>query len=60
VQVSRVQEQPEVKEEQRQAMGTQLRQAVAATELESTLASIRDRVGVSVRRDAVEKKAAQQ
>ena len=60
VQVSKVMDQPEVKDEQRQAMGTQLRQAVAATELESTLASIRDHVGVSVRRDAVEKKQAQQ
>lgn len=59
VQVSKVVDVAEVKEEQRQAMGSQLKQAVAATELEATIANIRDRVGVSVRRDAIEKKPAQ-
>jgi len=56
VQVSKVIDIPQVADDKRQAMGSQLRQAVAATELESTIAAIRNHAGVSVNRDAVEKK----
>ena len=56
IEVSKVIDVQQVAEDKRQAMGSQLRQAVAATELESTIAAIRDHAGVSVNRDAVEKK----
>ena len=56
VQVTKVIEPTEIQEAQRQALGSQLRQAVSVAQLESTLASIRDRVGVSVKREAIEKK----
>ena len=43
-------------DKQRDALAARLKDAVAAEELESTLASLRGRVGVSVRKDALEKK----
>ena len=56
VQVSKVIEVEKVEEAQRQALAGQLKQAVAVAELESTLANIRNHVGVTVRKDMVEKK----
>jgi len=56
VQVSKVIEVTNVQDAQRQALGNQLRQAVSIAELEATLANIRNRVGVTVRKDALEKK----
>jgi peptidyl-prolyl cis-trans isomerase D len=58
-QVSRVIDVEKIDDRQREALGARLKDAVAAEELESTLASLRSRVGVSVRKDALEKKAAQ-
>jgi hypothetical protein len=45
-----------VEDAQRQALGSQLKQAVSIAELEATLGSIRNRVGVTVRKDMIEKK----
>jgi peptidyl-prolyl cis-trans isomerase D len=56
VQVSKVIEVQKVEDAQRQALGSQLKQAVSIAELESTLANIRNRVGVTVRKDMIEKK----
>lgn len=56
VQVSKVIEVEKVEDAQRQALGSQLKQAVSIAELESTLANIRNRVGVTVRKDMLEKK----
>jgi peptidyl-prolyl cis-trans isomerase D len=58
VQVSKVIELAKVDDAQRSALGNQLKQAVALEELESTLASLRSRVGVSMRKDALESKTA--
>lgn len=57
VQVTKVNELEKVEEAQRQALGAQLRQAVAAEELDSTLAAVREKVGVKMRKDALEKKS---
>ncbi|MEP7070506.1 MAG: SurA N-terminal domain-containing protein [Usitatibacter sp.] len=57
VQVSKVIELEKVDDKQREALASRLKDAVAAEELESTLSSLRSRVGVSVRKDALEKKA---
>ena len=54
VRVSRVIELEKVEEAQRQALAGRLRQAVADEELESTLTSVRDRVGVAVKKDALD------
>jgi peptidyl-prolyl cis-trans isomerase D len=59
VQLSRVIDLETVADAQREALGARLRDAVAAEELESTLTSLRSRVGVSLRKDALEKKAPQ-
>jgi peptidyl-prolyl cis-trans isomerase D len=56
VRVSRVVELDKVDDAQRQALAGRLRQAVADEELESTLASLRDRVGVAVRKGALDVK----
>ena len=56
VQVTKVNEPEKIDDAQRQAFGAQLRQAVAAEEMDSTLASLRDKVGVKTRKDALEKK----
>lgn len=58
VQVSKVIDIDKVADAQRDALGARLRDAVAAEELESALGSLRDRVGVTVRKDAIEKKSA--
>ena len=60
VQVSKVIELEKVDDALRAKLGTDLRQSVAMEELEATLASLRERVGVKVRRDALEKKAGAQ
>lgn len=57
VQVSKVIELDKVAVAQREALGSQLRQAVVMEELEAMLQSLRSRVGVSIRKDALEKKA---
>jgi peptidyl-prolyl cis-trans isomerase D len=59
VQVSKVIELEKVDDALRAKLGTDLRQSVAMEELEATLASLRERIGVNVRRDALEKKPAQ-
>ena len=56
VRVSKVIELDKVDDAQRQQLASRLRDAVSAEELESTLGSLRGRVGVSVRKDAFEKK----
>lgn len=57
VQVSKVIDLEKVADAQRDALAARLRDAIAAEELDSALASLRDRLGVSVRKDALEKKA---
>jgi len=57
-QVSKVIELEKVEDAQRAQLAGRLRDAVAAEELESTLASLRGRVGVTVRKDALDKKPA--
>ena len=59
VQVSKVIELEKVNDAQRAQLGQQLRETVAMEELEAALATLRDKVGVTVRRDALEKKPAQ-
>jgi peptidyl-prolyl cis-trans isomerase D len=59
VQVSKVIELEKVDDNLRTRMGGDLRQSVALEELEATLSSLRDRIGVTVRRDALEKKSQQ-
>jgi peptidyl-prolyl cis-trans isomerase D len=56
VQVSKVVDLEKVEDAQRQALAGRLRQAVADEELESTLASLRDRVGVAVKKGALDVK----
>lgn len=58
VQVSKVIDLAKVEDAQRASLGNQLKQAVALEELESTLSSLRQRVGVTMRKDALETKAA--
>jgi peptidyl-prolyl cis-trans isomerase D len=56
VQVSKVIKPEKIDEAQRTALASQLREAVSRSELEATLGSIRDRVGVTVRKGALDKK----
>jgi len=56
VQVSKVIDIEKVDDAKRDAMGARLKDAVAAQEFEATLASLRGRVGVTVRKDVLEKK----
>jgi hypothetical protein len=56
VQVSKVIELEKVEQAQRDALAEQLRNAVAMQELESTLGAIRERVGVSVKKGALDRK----
>lgn len=56
VQVTKVTQPEKIEEAQRTALGSQLRQAVSVVELEAALDSLRRKVGVSVRKDALEKK----
>jgi peptidyl-prolyl cis-trans isomerase D len=57
VRVTRVIDVQSVDDAKRKALAERLRQTVAVSELEGTLASLRARIGVEVRRDAFEKKA---
>jgi peptidyl-prolyl cis-trans isomerase D len=54
VQLTKVIEVDKIDDAQREALGGRLRQAVADEELESTLSSLRSRVGVSVRKGALD------
>ena len=56
VQVSKVTQPEKIDEAQREALGNQLRQAVSVVEMEAALDELRREVGVSVRKDALEKK----
>ena len=56
VKVTKVMEPEKVDEAKRQALTAQLSQAVAATEFDSALASLREKVGVRVSKDALEPK----
>jgi peptidyl-prolyl cis-trans isomerase D len=57
VQLSRVIEVEKVDDGVRDRLAQQLRQSVAMEELEASLNSLRENVGVTVRRDAIDKKA---
>jgi peptidyl-prolyl cis-trans isomerase D len=57
VQVSKVIEVDKIDDTQRDALGARLRQAVAEEELESTLGSLRGRVGVTVKKGALDVRA---
>ncbi|HEX4779651.1 MAG TPA: SurA N-terminal domain-containing protein [Usitatibacter sp.] len=59
VKVSKVIDIDKIDDKQREAFGGQLRNAVAAEELDSVLGSLRDKVGVAVSKDVLEKKAQQ-
>ena len=56
VQVTKVIEPQTIDDKKRNALGAQLRDAVAAEQLDAALASLRERIGVRVSRDALEKK----
>ncbi|QJR15648.1 SurA N-terminal domain-containing protein [Usitatibacter palustris] len=56
VQVTKVIELEKIDDAKREGLGTQLRSAVAAQELEASLASVRNRAGVTVRKDALERR----
>jgi peptidyl-prolyl cis-trans isomerase D len=56
VRVSKVNEVESIDDAKRAGLGTQLRSAVAAQELEASIVSVRNRVGVTVRQDVLERK----
>jgi peptidyl-prolyl cis-trans isomerase D len=56
VRVTKVTEPEKIDPAQRQALGSQLQQAVAMQELEATLSSVRNRVGVTVKEGALDVK----
>ena len=56
VRVTKVTEPDKIEPAQRKALGTQLQQAVAMQELEATLSSVRNRVGVTVKQGALDVK----
>jgi peptidyl-prolyl cis-trans isomerase D len=56
VKLSKAIELEKIDDAKREGLGTQLRSAVAAQDLEASLASVRNKVGVNVRKDAFEKK----
>jgi peptidyl-prolyl cis-trans isomerase D len=56
VRVTKVTEPEKIDNAQRQALGGQLQQAVAMQELEATLSSVRNRVGVTVKQGALDVK----
>ena len=58
VRVTKVIEPQKIEDAQRVALGAQLKNAVVAEEMEAALSSMRERVGVKVSREALEKKAA--
>jgi peptidyl-prolyl cis-trans isomerase D len=57
VKLTKVIDLEKVEDKQREQLAGRLRDAVAAEELESTLASLRGRVGVSVRKGALDRKS---
>jgi hypothetical protein len=57
VRVTKVVDVQSVDDAKRNALADRLRQTVAASELDSTLGSLRGRIGVEIRKDAFEKKA---
>ena len=57
VRISKVIDVEKIDDARREGLGTQLRSAVAAQEMEASLASVRNRVGFNVRKDALEKKS---
>jgi len=59
VKVTKVIDVEKIDDKRREGLGTQLRSAVAAQEMEASLASVRNRVGFDVRKDAIEKKNAE-
>ncbi len=56
VKLSKVVEPEKIDEAQRKSLGDRLRQAVAAGELNAAITRLREKVGVRVKRDALEKK----
>lgn len=58
VKITKVIEPEKIDDAKREALGKQLASAVAAQQLEASLASVRSRVGVNVRKDVLEKKEA--
>jgi peptidyl-prolyl cis-trans isomerase D len=58
VKVTKVIEVEKIDDSKRKALADRLKQTVAVSELESVLASLRGRIGVEVKKDAIEKKAA--
>jgi len=56
VQVTKVIDVDKVDDAKREALASRLRDAVAAQELEATLSSVRQQVGVKMSKDALEKK----
>jgi len=58
VQVSKVIEVEKIDDAQRTQLGARLRDAMTNEELEATLSTLRERVGVKVRKDALERKPA--
>jgi peptidyl-prolyl cis-trans isomerase D len=57
VRVTKVIEVDRIDDEKRKVLGDQLRQTVAVSELESTLTSLRGRIGVQVSKDALDRAA---
>jgi hypothetical protein len=57
VKTSKVIDVETIDEAKRQALADRLKQTVALSELESSLSSLRSRVGVQVKKDAFEKKS---
>jgi peptidyl-prolyl cis-trans isomerase D len=57
VKISKVIDVETIDEGKRQALADRLKQTVAMSELESSLTSLRERVGVQVKKDAFEKKS---
>lgn len=57
VQVSKIEEPKTIDEAKRKALASQLRDAVAAEEFDAALTRLREKIGVKVSRDALEKKA---
>ena len=57
VRVTKVIDVDKIDDEKRKVLGDQLKQTVAVSELESTLTSLRGRIGVQVSKEALDKKA---
>jgi peptidyl-prolyl cis-trans isomerase D len=60
VKVSRVIDVETIDEAKRKGLAERLQQTIAVSELESSLAGLRERIGVNVKKDALEKKASAQ